>query len=404
MKKYSYQEFAEEISIHFKNIPDAQVTVRTIKFWVKEGILPEPNGGGRWRYFEDDDLHEAVSIRKLQVVYGQSLEDIQNLNYLVAINPHTIQSGNTYNLSKLMSAIETYEKSGINPLYEIEAFKKHERLLVWDDAHLPPYRLIEEDQLSGSYFEEDGRVYRLLQFITDEDGKAIYFKPEQIEKYISLEIAKYIEFIKDIKRGEAKVKAQKIRALIDTGIMTPPRYRYKSADYFSESDIDTGKAWLSFIENYGLSFDDLKLFRKRIESDIENFFYAPEEGLFVESPIFYKFRKQVTLFNCCLDSFRHDLFVCEDTIVGHGKEDSLKLITDYLSGFRFLCYGFTGEICMKRTPIDRLSAEQIKTGLSEGKLTQREVKEILKAKKAEVAGLKSLVIQSLKGDGRGRKN
>lgn len=400
MKRYSYQEFAEEINKHLENIPDAQVTVRTVKFWVEAGLLPGPKGGSRWRFFEVDDLHEAVSIRKLQVKYGQSNEDIKKLSVTASINPHTLQSGNSYNLSKLVAAVESIEKIGGNSIPAIEKFKAHKLLLVWDDAHMPTYRLIEEDQLSDSYLEENGKVYRKLQYITDEEGKVVYFRPAQIEKYISRVNAMHREFVKGIRRIDAKAQADKIRELIDAGIMTTPRYRFKGEDYFFESDIEAGEDWLNFIEGYGLSYADLKLLRSRIEADIENFFYAPEEGLFVEAPIYYEFRKQVTLINSCIGFLRHDLFEREDTVVGHRREDSLRLIRDYIEGFFFLCSNFTGENCIKRTPIDRLSAKQIKTSLSKGKFTQREVALLLRAKEAEVRALKAIVNKSLKGAGK----
>ena len=142
----------------------------------------------------------------------------------------------------------------------------------------------------------------------------------------------------------------------------------------------------------------MKLLRKRIESDIEIYFHMPEEDAFAESPLYYKFQRQVVLFENCLFNLMMNLFLREETIANHTLEDSIKILRDYLGGFLFLCNSFSGTVCLKKTPTERLSVRQIKTGLFQGKFTHKEVQKVLKVKEAEVKVLKSVVKQNAKGD------
>lgn len=385
MKQYSYQELAEAINEYFKDFKDAQVTARTLKYWVEEGILPAPRGSGRWLSFDDFDLKEVISLRKLQIYQSQSIEDIHNIIFMVKLYSEMNKFPEPgYYLSKFLSAVLSSPKHDY-PIEEIEAFKKGELYLVYDEDYSPPYRLIHEDGLERSYKKENGKVYRVLLSIKDENGKVIYFKTEQIEEYL-----KDVESL----RGNLDVTkvAEELRRLIKEGIMTSPHYRYKGKDYLSGLNIHHAQSLISLIKSYNLSFNELRQLRKRIEHDIETYFYLPEGFAFLFEPIYYEFEKQVTLFDTCLNSFHFELFWLEDSVKGHTKEDSIKIIKDYLNGFYFFCKsGFGDNVCLKKTPTDKLSAKQLKIGMSQGRFTEKEVESLIKTKESELKALKSVL-------------
>ncbi len=400
MEKYYYQEFVDLINNSLKGIPNAQVTVRTVKFWVEQGLLPEPRGSGRWRHFDYSDVIEAVSIRKLQFRYRQSIEDIKKLGLTARINPHVIHSDDMGNFHRVVSAIELFERSNGEAESCIEAFKHFELTLIYDDAYNPPFRFVKEEQLADSYIEVDGKIYRLLSSTTNSAGEQEYYQPE----HIGMHISEHINWLNGIGAflrplpDDGEEKAEKIRVLIDHGVMTSPRYRHKADDYMSTKDIKAGENWLLMMNRYGLSLDTLKRLRARFESDINEYFYIPEGGLLVEAPIFYEFQRQVVLLNCCIDFFNNYLSQHEDTVIDHIRESSLKLIEDYLNGYFFLCEAFTPHgiadnvrMCIKTTPINKLSAQQLKLGLSQGKFNELEVKEVVMAKEAELTAIKAIV-------------
>lgn len=408
MNKYTYQELTEKVNAHFKDNVAAHVTERTLRFWINDGILPKPKGAGRCWHFEEDHFQEIISIRKLQSSYGQSIEDIKRINILADkyLNPSDskFEKECHFNLSKVVSALESVQNLGINPVPDIESFKKHKMILIKDYTYSPPYRFIDKDKYQGSYVEEDGIVYRVLETLPDLDVENGYFTIEQIEEYLSMINEKSKSNLKTFKHFNIKSEAEETRSLIADGIMNTPHYRFKGENYFSSRDLFTYDQWKDLLVNYGFGKGELKLLRKRIEFDIENYFYKPEEGVSIESSLFYKFQRQVVLFNDCLLDLLMYLFGREKLIASHTIEDSKNILRDYLDGFLFMCNSFVGTICLKKTPIERLSAKQIKTGLSQGKFAHREIEKVLRVKEVEVKAVKSILKQVSKGSEHGKND
>ncbi|TVL97896.1 MAG: hypothetical protein CV087_21925 [Candidatus Brocadia sp. WS118] len=400
MSGYNYQELAKKINERFNESKDAQVSVRTLKFWVEEGVLPAPIGSARWRFFDDEALEEAISIRKLQIFYQQGIEDIKRIISLARTPPsiNNFKGGLEHNcLSAFISALWNRQADD-EPVQLIKSFKNRELFLVYDNAYRPPYRLLHTDELSDSYVKKAGKVYRRLLSIKADDGNAFYFKPEQIGEYLQRERDGYdLIFKRLLKPINVSEKAEEVRSLLEEGILTSPRYIYKGENCFSKENIGGFRNWSSLVRDYGFSLGELKQMRSRIEYDIENYFNIPEISLVDNEPICHEFEKQVTLFDACLDSILFNIAFLEEARKGHAKDDSIKIIRNYLDGFLFLCKGSLNEIGLKKTPIERLSAEQIKTGLSQGIFTQREIGKVLKIKEAEVKTLKSVVKQNAKG-------
>lgn len=389
MEKYTYKEVTETANARLGNIPEAYVSVRTVKLFVERELLKAPEGKGRCRYFYDNDLDELICIRRLQIVYGQSIKSIKRLDEKVCNDIGVDQSGSKNNLARLVAAIKVFEEMGIDPIAEIKAYKEGKRILVREDTGTQPYRLVEFHK--ESYFEENGKVCRRLESITDDNGCVVYFKPSEIEKYSKLNMC-----------VSEKKEADKIRKLIDLGIMTSPRYKYKGEDYFTDPDLAEYVKWMDFILEYRISYDNLNLLRTRIEYDIDNLFYRSDLGYHSEAYLAYNFKKQTTVFRDCLRSFYGQLIANKWSVAGYTKKDNLKIIKDYLNGFFSLCYNLNANypsrhICLKKTPLDRLSTEQLKIGFAEGKFTQQEVEKVLKAKEAEVKALKSIINESERG-------
>ncbi len=402
MKGFLYRELAKKINDYFFDQKNAYVSVTALKFWVEEGILPAPQGSARWRYFNWDDFFEAINIRRLQVYCNQSIEDIKKIISLAKTQAAKYKfPQHSHYLSKLYSSLGN-RLIPEDAIQLIEAFKNNELHLVYDKAYKPPYRLLHKDGLFDSYYKEGDKVYRSLLSITDKNNKVIYFKPEQIEQYLKFEKEEIDKILKIPSKPTDSSRfsntAENMRMLLNEGIMTQPRYRYKGENYFSEKNLSSANCWLLFM-NDGLSLDDLKRLRSRIESDIENYFYVPEISPIIEELISYEFEKQVILFDDYLGRSR-DCFILglpEEEVESHTEEDNLKIARDYLNGFLFLCKGLRNEIGLKKTPLERLSAEQIKAGLSQGKFTQKEVERVLRNKEAEVKALKTIAKQHAKG-------
>lgn len=400
MSGYTYQELVEKINEHFDEYKNAQVSTRTLKFWVEVGILPAPTGSARWRFFDEEAFEEAISIRKLQIFYSQGIEDIKRILSL-ARTPAGIRNFKdgleSYCLSSFVSAL--WNRQAIDdPIQLIESFKNHELFLVYDNAYRPPYRLLHTGDLSDSYVKKVGKVYKKLLSIKDDNGKTLCFKPEQVGEYLQ-RVGDDHELIFKIPSKPINIpeKNEEVRTLLEEGILTSPRYLYKGENYFSKENIGGFGNWSSLVRNYGFSLDELKQMRSRIEHDIETYFYIPEFSLVDQEPVCHEFEKQVIIFDKCLDSICFNIAFLEEAKKGHTKEDSIKILRDYLDGFLFLCKGSLNEIGLKKTPIERLSAEQIKIGLSQGKFTQREIEKVLEIKDAEVKALKTVVKQNAKG-------
>lgn len=400
MNGYTYQELAKKINERFGEYKDAQVSVRTLKFWVEEGILPAPKGAARWRFFDEDALEEAISIRKLQIFYQQGIEDIKRIISLARTPPgiNNFKEGLEHNcLSDFVSAL--WNRQAVDdPIQLIESFKNYELFLVYDDAYRPPYRLLQAGDLSDSYIKKAGKVYRRLLSIKTDDGKTLYFKPEQVGEYLHREKDDH-ELIFKIPSKPINIpgKNEEVRSLLEEGILTSPRYIYKGENYFSKENIHSFRNWSSIAKSYGLNPGELRQLRSRIVYDIETYFYIPEFSLVDQEPVCHEFEKQVILFDKCLDSICFNIAFLEEARKKHTKEDSIKILRDYLDGFLFLCKGSLNEIGLKKTPIERLSAEQIKIGLSQMKFTQREIEKVLEIKEAEVKALKTVVKQNAKG-------
>ncbi len=401
MNKYTYQELTKKVNTYFKDNIAAHVTERTLRFWMNDGILPKPKGAGRCWHFEEDHFREIISIRKLQFSYGQSIESIKSINILANahLNPvdSTLKMECNFNLSKVIMALESAEKFGTNPALELDSFKKGNRLLIKDVDYSPPYRFVDEEKYHESFIEENGIVFRVFECLPGLEGEAEYYTNDQIEEFLSRIDEGKKSIIKTAKTTNTKAEAEEIRSLINDGLMTTPRYRYKGENYFSASGLLAYHHWKSLLGNYGFNKDELKLLRKRIESDMENYFYIPEDDIFAESLLYYKFQKQVVLFESCLFNLMMNLFLREESIANHTIEDSKKILKDYLDGFLFMCNSFTGTVCLKKTPIERLSAKQIKIGLAQGKFAHREVEKVLRNKEGEAKALKSLLKQPKKG-------
>ena len=409
MSGYTYQELSKKITERFDEYKNAQVTVRTLKFWVEEGILPPPTGSARWRFFDEEALEEAISIRKLQIFYQQGIEDIKRILSLARTPAGfgNFKDGlESYCLSSFVSAL--WNRRAIDdPIQLIESFKNYELFLVYDNAYRPPYRLLHTDDLSDSYIKKAGKVYRRLLSIKTDDGKTFYFKPEQVGEYLQREDKwVYDTFVLPLKRQPVNgspnsVNISKandeVRSLLEEGILTSPRYIYKGENYFSKENIDSFRKWSTLAKSYGLNLGELKQMRSRIEYDIETYFYIPEISLVDHEPICHEFEKQVILFDTCLDSILFNIAFLEESRKSYTKEDSIKILRDYLNGFLFFCKGSLNEIGLKKTPIERLSARQIKTGLSQGKFTHKEVQKVLKAKEADVKAIEFVVKQNAKG-------
>lgn len=403
MDIYTYKELSKKVNTYFKDGLAAHVTERTLRFWVKEGILPKPIGAGKWRYFEENHFQEIISIRKLQSSYGQNIEDIKKINdlantHLNSSDSKTEKKGH-FNLSKIVFALENFEKLGINPVPELESFKRQKRILIKDTSYSVPYLLVDKNKSTGAYVEEGGVVYRILDTLPVMELGSGHFTIEGIEAYLYLEN----EEAKSIhsKKHDIKADAKEIRNLIAEGIINTPRYRFKGKSYFSASDLSTYNVWKSFRTNYGLSKGELKLLKERIEFDIENFFYIPEPVIVsIESSLFYKFQKQSALLKDCLYAIAFYLLGCETLVANHTMEDNKKILRDYIDGFLFLCNDFSGNACLKKTPIERLSAKQIKSGLSQGRFIKKEFERVLKAKEVEVKTFKAILKQMSKGGGK----
>ncbi len=400
MNEYSYQALAKKINERFDEYKDAQVSVRTLKFWVEEGILPAPKGSARWRFFDEDDLKDAISIRKLQIFYQQGIEDIKRIISLARTPPgiNNFEGRFEHNcLSAFVSALWNRQADD-EPVQLIESFKNNELFLVYDNAYHPPYRLLHANELSDSYVKKAGKVYRKLLSIKADDGKAFYFKPEQIGEYLQRERDGFdLIFKKPLKPINIPKKAEEIRSLLEEGILTSPRYLYKGENYFSKKNINGFGNWSNLVKDYGFNLGELKQMRSRIEHDIETYFYIPEISLVDQDPVCHEFEKQVILFDDCLDSILFNIAFLEEARKGHTTTDSIKILRDYLNGFLFLCKGSLNEIGLKKASIDRLSVKQIKTGLSLGKFTNKEIEKVLRVKECEVKVLKSVVKQNAKG-------
>ncbi len=405
MKKYSYQEFVAEINKHFKK--DARLSVRTVKFWVEAGLLKEPGGAGRWRHFSEEDLHHVISIRKLQVIFGQTIEAIKEINQLAHsdLYPKSI-AFDSYELWKVVKALEGLDRRGLNAVAELEAFKRSERTLVLDNEQLPAYRLININQLAGSYIEENGKVFRIIKSLIGDEGETRYFKPAQLEKYYSQMNARRKKFTPELPRIDVKAKAEELRALLKARVMTEPRYRFKNEDHISDHDIQAAHLWLSISSQYALPTTRLLRLRTRIEEDIQNYFYAPEGDVFAAAPIIYKFRKQVELVNNCINFIISDQIDREEPWSDEPRhdriEESVRILNDYINGFLYLSPSIDHniEICFQRTPIDQLTPRQIKIGLAEGRFSSREIEKLVRDRESDLSTLKALLTAGIKQPGR----
>ncbi len=397
---WSYAEFTERLRGRFKDSEGIGVSVRNLKYWISEGLIPEPRGASRWRFFDEQDLDEALCFLKLRTDYKQGIEDIKNIRWLGSLWLHG--GDQTYVFGCFFKALENTEKAGKKADDAIEAFKRHELALIHDSAYSPPFRLTTDEGLETAYLREGGRVYRLLNSITDEDGKVIYFKPAEIEKHLLDERERLKEFV-ILQDNPASItkKTEQIRALIDQKVMPAPFYRYKDGDYYSSSNIDCGDSWLRFMEDYGLDYAALRRLRQRFEEDIARHFLTPDQGIFLAAPEHFEFQRQVIFFNRCLSDFRYELFAREDTLEGHTREDSIKLIQEYLDGFLFL---FPGEdnwsmglksAYLKETPVEHLSPAQLAKGLEQHRFSRTRVEEIAGTKEQELRELREL----LEGEG-----
>lgn len=399
MNGYTYQELVKKINEHYDEHKNAHVSVRTLKFWVEEGILPPPTGSARWRFFDEEALEEAISIRKLQIFYHQGIEDIKRI---LSLARTPAGAGNfkdgveSYCLSSFVSAL--WNRQAIDdPIQLIESFKNYELFLVYDNAYRPPYRLLDTDELADSYIKKAGKVYRKLLSIKDDNGKVIYFKPDQIGKHLQHVYDTFVLPLKGPEPVNIPELTEKVRYLLEEEVLSYPSYVYKGENYFSKENIGGFRNWSSLIKNYGFSLGELKQMRSRIEYDIEMYFYVPEISLVNQEPICHEFEKRVTLFDVCLDSILFNIAFLEESKRGHTKEDSMKILRDYLHGFLFLCKGSLNEIGLKKTPLDRLSPEQIKAGLTQGKFVRREVERVIRDRETEIKVLKLAVKQNAKG-------
>lgn len=403
MERYGYGDIPSAI----KEKTGIDVSVRTIRFWVKERIIPGPKGSNKYRYFDFEDVLEIMGVARLRNRLNRSIEDIKNIKAILALD--YVFELPEYGLVQFLQAMENtlkargclHDRDEANK--EIDAFLNRERSIVEDRSYVPPFVLVDEQWESSRYIEERGLVIRCLDFITDDKGSTRYYKPDEIERYLVWEEEILKEGLPDRECAlkDHRQEADKIRALINEGIGSSPLYRFKEEAYLSQGQIMEAKTLLYFLEDYGFGYDDLRRLRRKIEADIDRYFYTPEENKTTRSRLYYEFEKHTTFFDMCLSALHNELFFREDAVVGHTRADSVRIIKDYLEGFLFLCWsvfgGIEGPILIKNTPIEQFSLAQMKKALLQGRISEADVVKVAKAREEELEGIRTLTQKLIKG-------
>ncbi len=368
---YSYEKACEKINE--KLFASEAISIRTLRFWVKEGLVTPPIGKGKKRKFQKISINESVAVRKLQSRFEQSNSEIEGLMRIAtdqAINHHCP-------ISVLVDALENgrYQVEGI------EALKNGDLILLEDEAFNEGYKLAAKEEDETLYIKEGSDIFKRVEKIKEEDGKLLYFDLENFEECFKQDPLMYEYYkLQDVKE---------IKLYAENGILPKPFFRYKGKNYYSEENLHTG--WSLSILGENLSIKELKELRKKIEADLEKHPNALEKHTFSPSSFRQEFRKRNELFDNIVTFLWRYFLDCEKSLKNHTEETSKKLLREYIAGYWFICVGDSEFYEFAKTPIKDLSPQQIKQGLEEGRFTKKQVEKILKAKASEVEALKKIL-------------
>lgn len=371
----SYKKLCEKINAQLDSRD--HISIRTLRFWVKEGLISPPEGKGKNRLFPIYSIGEGIAVRKLQVDLEQSNNDIRELDCLLRSEKLKTSALPLYDLVTALSK-EKHVK------FALEAFKIGELILVKDEAYGESYKLIPKHADRSLYVKDSGRIFKLIENVKNERGEFLYFDIENIEDCFIQEplLSKSLKF-KDI--------VERVKLYAQEGVLPKPCFRHKGKDYYSQSNLFVGTLLRRLENSYGLSLHDLKKLKKKIEDDIKDHFHVLKKKNEISLPLYREFYKQAELFENIITFLHHRLFFCEKQLKDHTENTSRKILQDYLNGFWFLCRDSFFNYGLKPTPLSRLTPQQIKQGLKEGRFTKKEVEKVFKAKASEVEALRKII-------------